>query len=158
MRLPLAFALALTACSGSGSSTPAETELEAARTKFEQSSSSGSYTFHSRRSCECTTEATREMFITVENGAITSAIYVDNEMPVPQNLRDSLFTIESAFEEIQTAIDENAHMIYVEYDASLGYPASIAIDYSAQIADEELSLIISNVEPLLQTCGVRPCG
>jgi hypothetical protein len=157
MRLPLAFALALTACSGSGSSTPAETELEAARTKFAQSSND-SYTFHSRRSCECTTEATREMFITVENGSITTAIYVDDEMPVPQNLRDSLFTIESAFEEIQTAIDEDAHMIHVEYDATLGYPSSIAIDYSEQIADEELSLIISNVEPLVETCGVRPCG
>lgn len=157
MRIHLAFALALAACTGSGSSTPEETELEANRTTF-HTAMTGSYTFHWRQSCECTQEATAEMLITVTNGTISDAIYVETEQPVPQNLREHLDTIDGVFDRIQDAIDQNAHMIHVEYDATLGFPKSVAIDYSEQIADEELSLIISNVEPLAETCGVRPCG
>lgn len=156
MRIHLAFALALAACTGSGSSTPEETELEAAQAKF-QTNMSGSYTFHSLRSCECTAETTREMRVTVTDGAITGAIYVDDESAVSPQTLQHVMTIEETFEEIQSAIDENAHLITVEYDTELGFPTSVAIDYSAQLADEELSLLISNVVPL-STCGFAPCG
>lgn len=157
MRIHLAFALALAACTGSGSSTPEETELQAKRTQFTQNMT-GSYQFQWRQSCECSQDATAPMLITVTNGAISDAIYIETELPVPAGIREHLDTIDGVFDRIQDAIDEDAHMIYVEYDAQLGFPKSVAIDYSEQIADEELSLVISNVEPLAETCGVRPCG
>lgn len=163
MRLSIAFALTLTvtACTTEGSSgpgTPEEIALENARTTF-HANMSDSYTFHSRRFCECTVEATREMLVTVTGGVVTDAIYVDDEQPVPSELRDLIFTIDEAFDEIQSAIDDNAHAITVEYDTELGFPTSIAIDYSAQIADEELSLVISDVQPLtLCGAGALPCG
>ncbi len=161
MRIHLAFALALAACTGGGSGqkSPEEIELEGAQARFHQNMSQSSYSFHSRRSCECTTEATREMLVTVTNGAIASAIYVDDETAVSPQILDNVMTIEEAFDEIQNAIDEGVYMLHVEYDATLGYPSSIAIDYSEQIADEELSLIITDVEPLtLCGAGVVPCG
>ena len=158
MRLPIAFALALAACTGSGTSTPEETALEAPRTTFHENMAT-SYTFHWRQSCECTREATDEMLITVTNGTISDAIYVQTEQPVPANIRATLLTIDGVFYKIQDAIDEDAHMITVVYDTELGFPSSVAVDYSEQIADEELSLIISNVAPV-SSCGVgfAPCG
>lgn len=161
MRLPIAFALALTACTegGSGQKSPDEIELEGAQARFEQNMAQDSYTFHSRRSCECTVETTREMLVTVQNGAITGAIYVDDETAVSAQTLEHVMTIEEAFDEIQRAIDEGVHVLHVEYDTELGFPKSIAIDYSAQIADEELSLIISDVEPItLCGAGFAPCG
>ncbi len=157
MRTHLAFVLALAACTGSGSSTPEETELAAKRTQFQQAMT-GSYQFQWRQSCECTQDTTAPMLVTVTNGAISSAIYIETELPVPAAIRANLDTIEGVFDRIQDAIDDNAHMIYVEYDSELGFPKSVAIDYSEQIADEELSLVISNVEPIVEGCGVRPCG
>jgi hypothetical protein len=156
MRIHLAFALALAACTGSGSSTPEETELEAAQSKF-QTNMADSYTFHVRRSCECTAETASEMRVTVVDGAITGAIYVENETAVSSQTLEHVMTIDETFEEIQSAIDEGVHVLHVEYDTELGYPTSISIDYSAQIADEELSLTISNVVPL-SACGFAPCG
>lgn len=159
MRLPLAFALALAACTGSGSTTPEETELEAKRTTFHQNMADNNYSFHWRQSCECTQETAAEMLITVTNGAISDAIYVETEQQVPTSVRSRLLTIDGVFDKIQDAIDEDAHMITVVYDTELGYPKSVAVDYSEQIADEELSLIISDVQPLT-LCGVGlvPCG
>jgi hypothetical protein len=105
------------------------------------------------------TTMTPRGFSTVTNGAVSDAIYVETELPVPANLRSHLTTIDGLFDKIQDAIDDNAFMIHVEYDTELGYPRSIAIDYDEHVADEELSLIISNVTPI-STCGVgvAPCG
>jgi hypothetical protein len=159
MRLPLAFvfASALAACTGSGSSTPEETELQTQQAKFE-TNMSDSYQFDTRRSCECTSETTREMRVTVTNGTISGAFYLDDETQVSAQVLEHVMTIEETFEEIQGAIDDDAHVIHVEYDTELGFPKSVSIDYSAQIADEELSLDIRNVQTLVETCGRRPCG
>jgi hypothetical protein len=51
---------------------------------------------------------------------------------------DNIPTIEGLFEEIQRAIESNAFRVDVQYDAELGYPLSIYIDYEEFIADEEL--------------------
>lgn len=161
MRLPIAFVLvAATACTQQETiveETPEQIELQGARTRFDTTMPS-SYTFHWRRSCECTQEAAAEMLVTVSNGVITNAIYVATELPVPANIRDTLSTIDGVFDTIQDAIDQNAHTITVHYDADRGFPTSVAIDYSVQIADEELSLTISDVQPIAESCGVRPCG
>lgn len=162
MRLPIAFAfVAFAACTGGTAipeQTPEEIELEGARTMFHQNMSNN-YSFHWRQSCECSPDATAEMLITVTNGAISDAIYVQTEQPVPANIRATLLTIDGVFDKIQDAIDEDAHMITVQYDTELGFPSSVAVDYSEQIADEELSLILSNVVPA-SACGVgvAPCG
>ncbi|MEA5507094.1 DUF6174 domain-containing protein [Halotia wernerae UHCC 0503] len=50
------------------------------------------------------------------------------------------------FNVIQDAIVRRASSLNVWYDARLGYPIQIDIDYSAQIADEELYLTIENFE------------
>jgi hypothetical protein len=151
--------VALTACTGGTSvpeKTPEEIELDGARTMFQQNMPAD-YSFHWRESCECTQETAAEMLITVTNGSISSAIYVETEQAVPAGVRSRLVTIDGVFDKIQDAIDEDAHAITIEYDTELGFPKSVAIDYDAQVADEELSLTISDVVPLSE-CGFAPCG
>lgn len=162
MRLSVALAfVAFTACTQQETiveKTPEEIELQGARTRFD-TNMAGAYSFHTSRSCECTAEATREMLVTVEGGAITSAIYVDDATAVPLQIRNTLMTIEETFDEIENAIATHAHAVSVVYDSELGFPSSVAIDYDAQVADEELSLLISQVRPVpVPGCGVAPCG
>ena len=159
MRVSLAFAvLALSACTSS--SSPEEVELEAKRTMFHEHMAN-SYEFTWRQSCECTQETAGPMRITVSNGAITSAAYVETSLPVPANVRQHLLTIDGIFDKIQDAIDDDAHMVTVVYDTELGFPSSVAVDYDELVADEELSLTITNLVPIAQGCGVAglvPCG
>jgi hypothetical protein len=139
--LALPFVL-LAACADDPS--PEQTELESHREQFTQTMQ-GSYKFTWRKSCECTTEWTQPIRITVQQGSIISAIAVETNQPVSAALLADLKTIEGVFDLVQEAYNENAHSISVTYDPTTAFPASIGIDYSEQIADEEFSLQISDV-------------
>jgi hypothetical protein len=108
----------------------------------------GSYRFTWRRSCECTTESTAQMRITVVSGEITEVFNLETEQAVPAEVRSSLKTIEGVFDMIEDAYNEDAASIHVTYDPAQHFPASVSIDYDLQVADEEFSLQISNVVPL----------
>ncbi len=47
---------------------------------------------------------------------------------------------------MQNAIDEGADSLGAMYDAQLGYPTSILIDFSRRLADDELVLEASDLE------------
>ena len=55
-------------------------------------------------------------------------------------------TVEEMFALIQNAIDEKADAITVTYDATLGYPKELWVDYSKMMADEEMSYTYSVVK------------
>jgi hypothetical protein len=142
-----ALPLALSTAACTDTVPPEQEALELARTTWADQAP-GAYRFTWQRSCECAPEATRAIVIEVTGEQISSALYVDDETAVPADVRMYLHTIDGVFAKIQSAIDEGAHAIHVEYDATMGYPRSVAIDYSAHIADEELSLLISDLAAL----------
>jgi hypothetical protein len=143
MRTLLVIAL-LGACTGS----PTQDALDDARAAWDDEGQA-SYRFTWRQGCECIPEATRPIRIEVENDQIVAATYVDGGQPVPSNVRMYLLTVDGIFDEIQSAIDEDAHRITVDYDPVAGFPRTVAIDYDKLTADEELSLAIQDVEPPL---------
>ena len=144
----LAALITLAACADDP--TPAEQELVTQRQKFEESTLADNYRFNWQRSCECTQETTRPMSIEVTNGAISNAWYRDGaHEEVPATVKEHLMTIEQIFDEIEESLG-TAHMVNVQYDVELGFPTSVAIDYQQTVADEELSLLISNVGPNVQ--------
>ncbi len=49
---------------------------------------------------------------------------------------------------IQDAINRKADSLSVQYASQFGYPTQIDIDYSSQIADEEVYLTIENFEEI----------
>lgn len=102
-----------------------------------------SYT--TQQSCFCTPEFTRPMNISESNGEITSATYADTNEPVPDNIRQSLQTVDQRFAQLQNAYENGAARVDVEYDPQFGFPTSVFIDRSELIADEEVSYTITDL-------------
>ena len=64
--------------------------------------------------------------------------YVLDEIP------DTFKTVDQLFEIIEDATSR-AEMLEVSYDQEKGYPNTINIDYSSDIADEEVSFRLSDL-------------
>jgi hypothetical protein len=139
-RLILFLAMLGTACSQSRD----DHGLDAARKRW-AAHLPGSYSFTRAQRCECLPDQTRPIRISVTAGQITSAVYVDDQRPVSDQVRGTLLTIDGVFDQIQDAIDRDAAEITIAFDPTLGYPTAVFVDYSRQIADEELILEISDL-------------
>ena len=56
-------------------------------------------------------------------------------------------TIEKVFDFLERATNE-ADEVTVAYDPTYGYPTEVAVDWDTQVADEEVYLSLSNLEPV----------
>ncbi|MBN3941942.1 MAG: DUF6174 domain-containing protein [Nostoc sp.] len=99
-------------------------------------------------SCFCIPDARGPVVIQVRNGQTTSITSVATGKPVNPQFFQKYDTIPELFNVIQDAINRKASNLDVEYNAKLGYPTKINIDYSSQIADEEIFLTIENFQEL----------
>lgn len=141
--------------------TPEESELDSALQTWDVHGPS-SYSFTWQKSCFCDAETTAPIRITVENGQITEAIFLETEAPVPAGIRAQLLTVDGLFATVQDAVDRDADSIVVSYDPNAGFPVSIAIDYEVNAADEELSISVRDFRSNVQrsehgvSCGGAP--
>ena len=106
------------------------------------------YQFHSREVCFCPDELTREMIVDVRGGAVVAAIYADDGSPVGAATRGQILTVEGLFALLADAVDRGADQIDVTYDAALGYPRTIALDYHRSAADDERGFTLSGLVAL----------
>jgi hypothetical protein len=134
--------MTVAAASGACADSPNDHGLAAARAKWDHPVS---YQFVWARGCECPTDATRPTLIGVNSNQITSAVYVDDQTPVAEQFRGLLRTVDGVFDDIQSAIDQHAASIDLRFDATRGYPTLVFVDYDRGIADEELSIQLSNL-------------
>ena len=102
-----------------------------------------SYQMTYQKLCFC--GETRAVIIVFRNGAIESAKYLDTGATAPTA---GLPSVDDVFNIINDAVSRNAATINASYDATLGYPVSVFIDYFANAADDELTITISNFTPL----------
>lgn len=90
----------------------------------------------------------RPVRITVRSGAVVSSVDAETGEPVPTyaTVRDitALFTL------IRKAIDDGADRLEVTYDAQLGYPTFINIDYIKNAVDDELQVRTSEFQQLVR--------
>ncbi|MBH8565529.1 hypothetical protein I8748_25700 [Nostoc sp. CENA67] len=125
-------------------------KLDARRLQFnrnlwnKQNISNYRYTFSN--SCFCIPDARGPVIIEVRNGETTSITSVETGQPVDPQYFQQYNTIPKLFNVIQDGINRNAYSLDVRYDARLGYPTQINIDYDSQIADEEIYLTIENFQ------------
>ncbi len=111
-----------------------------------------SYNIIFKRGCFCPREITLPAQVEVEQSGdiqITRAKYLESGKPVPPEYLDSFLSIEATFELIAEAIGEEPEVIKVNYDAQYGFPTELLIDYSTIVADDELSIKISDFKPFL---------
>ncbi len=123
--------------------SPEDSQLASARKRWSDHPVA-TYSFTWQQGCECLFDMRRPIQITAAAGQIQSAVFVDDGRAVDEQVRRYLTTIEGVFDKIQAALDQNADQVTVAYDPTLGYPTSVFLDYSMQVADEEFALQISD--------------
>ena len=84
------------------------------------------------------------MHVQVVDGSVISAAYLDRPEIIPQDQFDYIETIDAMFRLIEERQD-SAFLFEVEY-SEWGYPTSITLDGSEQIADDELWLEVSELQ------------
>ena len=103
------------------------------------------YAYTLRRSCFCGPEVTRPVQITVRNGTVVELRYADTGVLVDQRWAPLFPSIDGLFAIIDDAIARRAERLDLEFDATLGYPVEIDIDYSTRIADEEITYTVMGI-------------
>jgi hypothetical protein len=141
--------LVLVALTGFGCTTsPLEPESDAltrARSRW-ATAAVESYRFEFQRFCFCAPDFIRRIRVEVIDGSVRTVVYVDSSEPVPDPTAAPV--IEDLFEEIQDAIDRQAHSLVTEYDAELGHPTEVSIDYLEFAVDEEMAFSVTAFEAL----------
>jgi hypothetical protein len=114
-------------------------DLVAARARWNQFGASN-YTMDVQLLCFCPTEGVAT--VTVAGGRVTSVIVKDTGRPVNAFMLNAYRTVEGLFDQLEDAIERDAHRLEAEYDAHAGFPLRFYIDYSANVADEESGIEI----------------
>jgi len=116
--------------------TETKQQLLQAKTKWQQQANRH-YIYTLQRSCFCPPESRKPMRIRVKENSIVQVLLVPENITKPVSYRGAL-SVDSLFNLIQNAINNNAASIKVRYDTQYGYPTSITIDQDVRIADEEI--------------------
>lgn len=118
--------------------------LLAARARW-QTQGSTSYTFEITRSCFCLLGG-RRMAVSVRNGAVSGAEYLDSGGPVELTLLTYVPTIPDLFDQIEAALDQRAAYFFASYDPNYGFPTRFEVDPSASAIDDELAVSVRNLQ------------
>lgn len=117
------------------------------------------YHFEHRWICFCPQEYVALVDISVRDGPIVGIKFAEVEDGTTKGDPDisRYYTISGLFDIIQEAIDTKAFDIDVKYDAELGYPTAVYIDYDARTADEEMGFMAANLmaEGIISVRGIR---
>ena len=137
-------ALALTAVGCTDPLGPEKNKLDAAQDRWNLVNADN-YVFEFQRLCFCASDFVRPVRIEVLDGKVNSAIYVDTGEPISLPLT-SVLTIDGLLDEIRDATDGMAFSVIADYDADLGYPTSVSIDYIEHAIDDEMSFNVSSFQ------------
>ncbi len=110
-------------------------ELDDAREKWTRAGISD-YSYSITVSCRCADTGTFD--VVVRNDRVVSTT------PSASTVK----TVDELFGVLAQAYAQNAEMITASFDALLGYPTSISIDYALNAVDDEVFYTIENLERL----------
>lgn len=103
-------------------------------------------------SCFCAFRDQMPLTVEVLDGQIVSMIAADGSEVLDTDPNYEFFaphaTIDLLFADIESAVNEGADSVNVTYDAAYGFPAEVAIDFSQEMADEEMYYSVSGFEAL----------
>jgi hypothetical protein len=128
----------------------ADAALDAARAQWRQAGLAA-YEYGYHKFCECHPENPPESVVSVRNGAVVGVRHrpVGTTVEVPAEAKNLEFywTMDGVFDLIASA-QQRGVTVRVQYDAALGFPRSIYIDYDADFIGDELDLKFTSVAPL----------
>ena len=102
------------------------------------------YTFETRRVCFCGFVGWLE--VTVAGDTVQQVVALEAE-DAPQSALSDYPTVDELFDILEEAVAQDAAQIEVTWHETMGYPESFFIDYSRNIADEELGHDIRLLSP-----------
>lgn len=149
-RLALSLVLVVAAAAGCGIVGPDDDrreEIEERREEWE-SRSFRDYAFTLRVACFCLPAAREPVRVEVRRGRIARIVDPDTGELVDHDRRPLYPTIEGLFTILLEAVEADAHEIDVDWDAMLGHPRHIFIDYERRTVDEEIGYEVRDVVPL----------
>ena len=125
----------------------ADAELDAARGRW-QAAGLASYEYGYHKYCECHRDSPPETVVSVRDGTVVGVrhrpVGSDVEVPAADRNLSYYWTVDGLFGVIASALERGAQVRTV-YDAALGYPREIYIDYDAELIGDELDLRLTSV-------------
>lgn len=142
----LFLAVALTACSAVGQS-----DVERNQQTWQDAHVSH-YRFQLSIGCFCAYRDQMPVTVEVLDGKAVSMTNANGDVLDESNPATEFIakyaTIDAIFAELNTDEAKNADQITVTYDSTYGFPVDVSIDFSQQMADEELYLNVTGFEAL----------
>lgn len=111
----------------------------------------GAYVYAYNKYCECHPETPPETYVTVRADQVVDVRhqpfgfdhYVQAE---PRNF-EWYWTIEQLFDLVDNALARGS-VVRVEFDAALGFPTHVFIDYDENLIGDEVDVRVTKLEPL----------
>jgi hypothetical protein len=128
----------------------ADAQLDAARARW-QSAALAAYEYGYHKYCECHRESPPETVVTVSGGNVTRVRHrlagSDVEVPAADKNFQYYWTVEGLFDLIASALDRGVQ-VRASYDAALGFPREVFIDYDTDFIGDELDVRLTAVTRL----------
>jgi len=128
----------------------ADGELDGARARW-QSAALVTYEYGYHKYCECHRESPPETVVTVRGGSVTGVRHrpagSTTEVPAADKNFEYYWTVEGLFGLIASALERGVQ-VRAAYDAELGFPREVYIDYDANFIGDELDLRLTGVTRL----------
>jgi len=148
-RIVTVLTVACALCGGAGP-VAADAELDAARARW-QAAQLSAYEYGYHKYCECHRESPPETIVSVRDGDVFRVRHrpagSTTEVPAADKNFDYYWTVDGLFRLLAAALERGV-MVRAVYDAALGYPREIYIDYDANFIGDELDLRLTAVNPL----------
>ncbi len=138
--------LLLEACSDSAVTPITKTDLSQARERWEQSGFD-SYEITQTRNCYCILGG-QPVRLRVWQDTLRSATNLIDSAAVMPDLLEAYLSVDQLFDFIETIDPAQVARYEVSYDSLFGYPTSFYVDYSTQVADEEIGYECTDLHPM----------
>ncbi|WP_342631104.1 DUF6174 domain-containing protein [Marinobacter alkaliphilus] len=138
--------LLLAGCAGAGKDkdmSPVST-IDEARALWQSQGVKG-YEVTIEQTCFCPPDLLQPMRVTVREGRVIDIEGLEQPLNHPDILDERRLTIEGLLELVEQARG-SADKLLVEYDPHYGFPASLEVDYSPFIADDEFSYRLTDFQ------------
>jgi len=103
------------------------------------------YAFRVRRECFCA--FTDAVDVVVRNGVPVSATVAGTGVNADTARMHDFLTIDRLFAYLHGVVATKPVRFDATYHAALGYPVHVYIDHKLDVADDEETILVSNVEP-----------
>ena len=116
-----------------------------------KSAAISSYEYGYNKYCDCHRESPPETVVTVRGGTVTGVrhrpVGTAVEVPAADKNLQYYWTVDGLFE-LVAAAQARGVQVRAAYDAELGFPREIYIDYDAKLIGDELDLRMTGVTRL----------